>query len=81
MNGPRFSGLCGGLRRAEGHLRRVISMIGEGRSCIDLATQLRAGERAVAGVKCALILDHSDRSVTAKGAHDQAKIKSLTKSP
>ncbi|MFX6218317.1 metal-sensing transcriptional repressor, partial [Acinetobacter baumannii] len=28
------------LRRAEGHLRRVIGMFDEGRSCLDLAQQL-----------------------------------------
>ena len=33
------------LKRAEGHLRTIIAMIGEGRPCLDLAQQLvdRAG--------------------------------------
>ena len=30
------------LRRAEGHLHKVIGMIEEGRSCLDLAQQLHA---------------------------------------
>ncbi len=30
------------LRRAEGHLRRVIAMVEEGRPCLDLAQQLHA---------------------------------------
>lgn len=48
------------LKRAEGHLRRIIGMIGEGRPCLDLATQLHAVERAVAEAKRALIHDHID---------------------
>jgi DNA-binding FrmR family transcriptional regulator len=48
------------LKRAEGHLRRVIAMIEEGRPCLDLATQLHAVERAVAEAKRALIHDHID---------------------
>jgi DNA-binding FrmR family transcriptional regulator len=67
------------LKRAEGHLRRVIGMIEEGRPCVDLATQLHAVERAVAAAKRALIHDHIDHCVTANGAHDLAEIKSLTK--
>lgn len=67
------------LKRAEGHLRRVIGMIGEGRSCLDLATQLHAVERAVAEAKRALIHDHIDHCVTAAGEPDLAEIKSLTK--
>jgi DNA-binding FrmR family transcriptional regulator len=67
------------LKRAEGHLRRVIGMIEEGRPCVDLATQLHAVERAVAEAKRALIHDHIDHCVTAGGTHDLAELKSLTK--
>lgn len=71
------------LKRAEGHLRRVIGMIEEGRPCVDLATQLHAVERAVAEAKRALIHDHIDHGLTGKGAggraHDMAEIKALTK--
>lgn len=67
------------LKRAEGHLRRVIAMIEEGRCCLDLATQLHAVERAVAEAKRALIHDHIDHCVTTEGAHDLTEIKSLTK--
>lgn len=48
------------LRRAEGHLRRVIEMIGEGRPCLDLAQQLHAVESAVRNAKRTLIQDHLD---------------------
>ena len=67
------------LKRAEGHLRSVVAMIGEGRSCIDVATQLHAVERAVAEAKRALIHDHIDHCLTGTGTHDLAEIKSLTK--
>ena len=48
------------LKRAEGHLRRVIEMFAEGRSCLDLAQQLHAVEKAVGEAKRALIHDHVD---------------------
>ena len=48
------------LKRAEGHLRRVISMFDEGRTCINLAQQLHAVEKAVGEAKRALIHDHVD---------------------
>lgn len=46
------------LKRAEGHLRATISMIEEGRSCLDLAQQLHAVESAIANAKRELIHDH-----------------------
>ncbi|WP_103258219.1 metal-sensing transcriptional repressor [Tabrizicola aquatica] len=67
------------LKRAEGHLRRVIAMIEEGRPCLDLATQLHAVERALAEAKRAVIHDHIDHCLTGGGAHDLAEIKALTK--
>lgn len=48
------------LRRAEGHLRRVIAMIEESRPCLELAQQLHAVEKAVGEAKRTLIHDHVD---------------------
>ena len=48
------------LKRAEGHLRRVISMIEEARSCLDVAQQLHAVEKAIGEAKKTLIHDHVD---------------------
>jgi DNA-binding FrmR family transcriptional regulator len=48
------------LRRAEGHLRSVIEMIGAGRPCLDLAQQLHAVEKAIGQAKKTLIQDHLD---------------------
>jgi DNA-binding FrmR family transcriptional regulator len=67
------------LKRAEGHLRRVIAMIEEGRPCVDLATQLHAVERAVAEAKRALIHDHIDHCLTDGDGHALTEIKALTK--
>jgi len=48
------------LRRAEGHLHKVIGMIEDGRSCLDLAQQLHAVESAIHEAKKTLIHDHLD---------------------
>ena len=57
------------LKRAQGHLRRVIGMVEEGRSCLDLAQQLYAVEKAIGEAKKTLIHDHVDHclSVAANG--------------
>jgi DNA-binding FrmR family transcriptional regulator len=46
------------LRRAEGHLQTIISMIEKGRPCLELAQQLQAIENAIDNAKKALIHDH-----------------------
>ena len=48
------------LKRAEGHLRRVIEMFDDGRSCLELAQQLHAVEKAITEAKRTLIHDHID---------------------
>ena len=48
------------LKRANGHLASVISMIEEGRPCVELAQQLFAVERAITNAKRELIQDHME---------------------
>lgn len=48
------------LKRAEGHLKTIIAMIEQGRSCVDVAQQLHAVEKAICNAKKALIHDHID---------------------
>lgn len=48
------------LRRAEGHLQKIIGMMVEGRSCLELAQQLNAVENAIDNAKKVLIHDHID---------------------
>lgn len=66
------------LRRAEGHLRRVIAMLEAGAPCLEIATQAHAVERAVANAKRALIHDHMDHCLGAAGA-DLAELRALAK--
>lgn len=74
------------LKRAEGHLRKVIAMMEGGRSCTDVAQQLYAIEKAVGAAKQTLIHDHIDHCLAhaiedepgkAKGA--LAEFKDITK--
>jgi uncharacterized protein len=46
------------LKRASGHLIRVIEMIEQGRPCMDLAQQLHAVEKVVGNAKKQIIKDH-----------------------
>lgn len=48
------------LKRAEGHLRSIVTMLEEGRDCLAVAQQIQAVERAVAGAKKTLVHDHID---------------------
>lgn len=73
------------LKRAEGHLRSVIAMIEQGRSCVELAQQLHAVEAALGGAKRELIHDHIQNCLEApSGEADAAattiqELKALTK--
>jgi DNA-binding FrmR family transcriptional regulator len=53
------------LKRAEGHIRSVIKMFDEGRTCLDLAQQLHAVEKAIGEAKRQLIHDHVDNCLDA----------------
>lgn len=48
------------LKRAEGHLRSITTMIESHRSCVEIAQQLHAVEKAVCQAKRTLIQDHID---------------------
>ncbi|MBG6073889.1 DNA-binding FrmR family transcriptional regulator [Polaromonas sp. CG_9.7] len=48
------------LRKAGGHLSSTIEMLVQGRSCLDVAQQLQAVEKAIQQAKKALIQDHLD---------------------
>jgi len=53
------------LKRAEGHIKRVIAMFGEDRTCLELAQQLYAVEKAIGEAKRQLIHDHVDHCLDA----------------
>ncbi len=48
------------LKRAEGHLGSVITMLEEGRGCLEIAQQLQAVESAISNAKKILVHDHID---------------------
>ena len=52
------------LRRADGHLHKIIRMIEEGRPCPEVAQQLQAVESAIENAKKALIHDHISHCVS-----------------
>jgi len=51
------------LKRAGGHLQKIIEMIEQGRPCPQLAQQLQAVESAIENAKKALIHDHISQCV------------------
>ena len=61
------------LKRAEGHLHKVIEMFADGRSCLDLAQQLHAVEKAIGEAKKTLIHDHVDNCLDAAANSGPAK--------
>ena len=64
------------LKRAEGHLRSIIEMMAAERSCVDLAQQLHAVEKAVGNAKRELIHDHIEHCLadTVGEASKSAKV-------
>lgn len=48
------------LKRASGHLTSTIKMLEDQRTCLDIAQQLHAVEKAIINAKKVLIHDHLD---------------------
>jgi len=48
------------LKRAEGHLRMILGMLKEQRSCVDVAQQLHAVEKSIGAAKKMLIHNQID---------------------
>jgi DNA-binding FrmR family transcriptional regulator len=53
-----FPEIAARLKRAHGHLARVIDMLQQGDPCMDIAQQLQAVEKAILNAKRELIKDH-----------------------
>ncbi len=60
------------LKRAEGHLKSIVVMLEEGRSCLEVAQQLQAVEKAIASAKKTLVHDHIDHCLE-HAAQDDAR--------
>ncbi|WP_170469781.1 metal-sensing transcriptional repressor [Ruegeria arenilitoris] len=70
------------LKRAHGHLAKVIDMLNDQAPCTDIAQQLFAVEKAITNAKRALIHDHIDHCLSpANGAKetDVDDFKAITK--
>jgi uncharacterized protein len=72
------------LKRAQGHLGKVVRMIEAEQPCVALAQQLHAVECAVAAAKKALIHDHIEHCLEAPENGGDARdtledLKTLTK--
>lgn len=74
------------LKRANGHLNSIITMIEADRDCLDVAQQLQAVEKAIANAKKILVHDHIDHCLqhavrdNAKNADDTIReFKEITK--
>lgn len=65
------------LKRAEGHLRSVITMMEAGRPCVDVATQLHAVEAALTKAKRELIHDHIEHCLDGKSVDAKLALKEL----
>lgn len=48
------------LKRAGGHVQKVVSMIEEGRPCVEVGQQMQAIESAIRNAKQIFIRDHID---------------------
>jgi uncharacterized protein len=51
------------LKQAHGQLATILTMFGDGRSCLDLAQQLQAVESVIHNAKRALIQDHMEHCI------------------
>jgi DNA-binding FrmR family transcriptional regulator len=67
------------LKRAAGHLHKIIDMIDEERSCLELAQQLQAVEKAISQAKKTLIHDHIDHCLEDGSKADIKEFKEITK--
>lgn len=80
---PPNSDVIKRLKRAEGHLRHVISMLEDGKPCIDTAQQLLAVERGIVAAKRQMIHDHLDHCLgmadDSSGPHALEEIRAMAK--
>jgi len=54
------------LKRADGHLKKIINMIDEGSPCLEVAQQLQAVYKAVGNAKGVFVHDHIEGCLTSE---------------
>lgn len=68
------------LKKAHGHLGKVINMVEDQKECLDVATQLQAVYKAIFSAKKEFIFHHIQHCLTNDGADKQLKeLKEITK--
>ena len=71
------------LRRVEGQVRSIATMIEERRSCLEVAQQLAAAASALASAKDSFIRDHIDHCLNGTGVsgvrNQLTELKAITK--
>ncbi len=67
------------LKRAHGHLAKVIAMLEDQAPCSDVAQQLFAVEKAITNAKRVLIHDHIDHCLTSEDGSAIEDFKTITK--
>jgi len=75
----KFPQVAARLKRAEGHLTRVIEMLEAGRPCMELVQQLHAVEKAIGNAKKELIKDHIHHCVEETSQAMPLEVRSLIK--
>ena len=76
---PSHPQITARLKRAHGHLARVISMLEDEASCTQIAQQLQAVEKAITNAKKVLIHDHIDHCLDPETPVDMADFREITK--
>ena len=61
------------LKRAEGHVRRIVTMFEEQRPCLDIAQQMKAVEMAIMNAKRSLVRNHLDECFESVIGHTQTE--------
>jgi uncharacterized protein len=51
------------LKQVHGHIGGILTMLGEGRPCADLAQQLQAVESVIRSAKRTLVQDHMEHCI------------------
>lgn len=68
------------LKRANGHLNKIIAMIEEGRPCVEVAQQMQAVYSAVGNAKRVFIEDHIEGCLDADSITDSKDARESIKS-
>lgn len=67
------------LKRAHGHLAKVIAMLDDHAPCTDIAQQLFAVEKAIGNAKRVFIHDHIDNCLASEDSSVNDDLKTISK--